>query len=232
MPRLILAAVALLCGVAPLGAAEPQLAHMVFFTLEEDSDASREALVAACQKYLSGHEGTVYFSVGTLADDLQREVNDRDFHVALHLVFANKAAHDKYQTSPRHLKFIEENKDRWSRVRVFDSYVVPPSHDPLPSAARGFAGMLRGEVVARQTGGFVLHVEEVAKVWRTNKAEDPKSLAGRKVLVRAREDARLIARFVESVKPGDAVSIDVANREGDSLTILELTRDQRERLAR
>jgi nitrilase len=57
-------------------------------------------------------------------DPANRDVNDRDFDVALHLVFESKAAHDKYQTHPRHLKLIEENKHLWSKVRVFDSYVA------------------------------------------------------------------------------------------------------------
>lgn len=118
-----LAALALFATNARLAAAEPQLAHMVFFTLAEDSKANRKTLVAACTKYLKGHEGAVYFSAGSIADDLKRDVNDREFHVGLHLVFANKAAHDKYQTHPRHLKFIEQNKHLWSNVRVFDSYV-------------------------------------------------------------------------------------------------------------
>src|SRR5256885_5436819 len=51
------------------------------------------------------------------------EVNDREFDVALHLVFKDKAAHDKYQDHPRHAKFIEENKGNWKKVRVFDSVV-------------------------------------------------------------------------------------------------------------
>jgi hypothetical protein len=62
-----------------------------------------------------------YFSVGTLNSELKREVNDRDFDVALHLVFKNQAAHDRYQEHPRHLAFINEAKDLWSKVRVFDS---------------------------------------------------------------------------------------------------------------
>jgi hypothetical protein len=41
----------------------------------------------------------------------------------LHVVFENRAAHDAYQTAPRHLKFIEENKATWKKVRVFDSDV-------------------------------------------------------------------------------------------------------------
>ena len=49
-----------------------------------------------------------------------------------HLVFVNKAAHDKYQEHPRHLKFIEENKENWEKVRVFDSYLSPAP--PAPPA--------------------------------------------------------------------------------------------------
>ncbi len=122
LAALALTAFLLLPAAAP--AAEPQLAHMVFFQLKEDSPAAKQKLVDACDKYLSDHEGTVYYSAGVIAEDLKREVNDRDFDVALHLVFRNKAAHDRYQTHPRHLKFIEENKDSWSGVRVFDSYVA------------------------------------------------------------------------------------------------------------
>ena len=50
-------------------------------------------------------------------------MNSRDWDVALNLVFKDKAAHDKYQDHARHKKFIEENKDNWKKVRVFDSVV-------------------------------------------------------------------------------------------------------------
>lgn len=104
-------------------AAEPQLAHMVFFTLKDKSPEARQKLVGACKKYLSKHPGTVYFSAGTLCKELDRPVNDREFDVALHLVFKNKADHDRYQDAALHLQFIEENKDNWMKVRVFDSVV-------------------------------------------------------------------------------------------------------------
>ena len=100
-----------------------QVAHMVYFKLNKSSESARKKLVAACDKYLSEHDGTAYYSAGVLAEDLKRDVNDRDFDVALHLVFKTKAAHNKYQTSPRHLKFIAENKQTWAKVRVFDAYV-------------------------------------------------------------------------------------------------------------
>lgn len=106
-------------------AKEPQLAHMVYFQLTESSPAARQKLVDACKKYLSGHPGTVYFSAGVLADEYKREVNVRDFDVALHLVFASKGAHDTYQDAPRHKQFIDENKANWKAVRVFDAIVEP-----------------------------------------------------------------------------------------------------------
>lgn len=101
---------------------KPMLAHNVFFTLAESSPANREKLVAGCQKWLTDHPGVVFFAVGT-PSDLNRPVNDRDFDVGLHVIFEDRAAHDTYQDAERHLKFIEENKHLWNKVRVFDSDV-------------------------------------------------------------------------------------------------------------
>ena len=122
---LLSAVVVVLCLDAASFAAEPQLAHMVFFTLKDNSDGAVTKLVAGCKEYLSGHEGTLYFSAGARAKDMDRDVNDKEFDVALHLVFRDKAAHDKYSAHPRHMKFIEAFQDNWAKVRVFDSCVEP-----------------------------------------------------------------------------------------------------------
>lgn len=125
---LLLAGLILALGTTKSEAAvakEPQLAHMVYFQLTESSPEARKKLVDACKKYLSNHPGTVYFSAGVLADEYKREVNVRDFDVALHLVFQNKGAHDQYQDAPRHKQFIDENKAGWKAVRVFDAFVEP-----------------------------------------------------------------------------------------------------------
>jgi hypothetical protein len=99
------------------------LAHNVYFSLKDASPDARTKLVAACKKYLSNHPGTVFFAAGPLCAELQRPVNDRDFDIGLHVIFATKADHDRYQDAPAHLQFIEENKGNWSKVRVFDSIV-------------------------------------------------------------------------------------------------------------
>ena len=200
-------ALAMIAVLSPIAVGvEPQVAHMVYFKLKEDTGDAKEKLVVACKKYLSGHEGTVYFSVGVLAKDLDREVNDLDFDVLLNLVFRNKEAHDTYQTHPRHLKFIEENKDTWAGVRVFDSYLAASVKDqtlakriPLPDLAASFAGMIRGVVVEEREGQVVLKVARVPKEWKHSRAQDAEALIGKNVLV-APGKHDLIRRFVATAK--------------------------------
>jgi len=119
--------VALIVAFAGISAQaeEKKLAHDVYFSLKDNSPQAKEKLIVACKKHLTDHPGAVWFAVGPLADEMKRDVNDRDFDVALHLVFKSKAAHDQYSKAERHMKFIEENKDNWKKVRVFDSYLEP-----------------------------------------------------------------------------------------------------------
>ena len=116
-------------------AQEKMLAHDVYFTLNDKSPQAKDKLLFACKKNLSDQPGVVWFAAGPVAEELKRDVNDRDFDVALHFVFKNKAAHDQYQKSEKHLKLIEENKTNLKRVRVFDSYVEAFSHGFLQGKA-------------------------------------------------------------------------------------------------
>jgi hypothetical protein len=101
--------------------AESLLVHDVYFRLNDRSPEARERLVAACRKYLPGHEGIVLFTCGVVCDELARDVNDRDWDVGLHIVFRDRAAHDHYQLTDAHHQFISENKATWAKVRVFDT---------------------------------------------------------------------------------------------------------------
>ena len=117
--------------VAPLAAkaeakAGAMIGHMVYFKLKDATPEARTKLVASCDQYLADHEGVAFYSAGVLGEAFKREVNDRDWDVALHLVFRDKAAHDKYEAHPEHLKFIEANKANWAKVRVFDSELPAP----------------------------------------------------------------------------------------------------------
>ncbi len=44
----------------------PMIGHMVYFKLKESGAENKQKLVAACKKYLSDHEGTVFFSAGEM----------------------------------------------------------------------------------------------------------------------------------------------------------------------
>ena len=102
------------------------LAHAVYFSLKDRSPAAVDRLLAACRTDLAGHDGEVSFAVGTCAD-YDRHVNDRDWDVMLLIVFESRAAHDRYQEAPRHVKFIAAQAPNWAKVRVFDADVPAAS---------------------------------------------------------------------------------------------------------
>jgi len=99
------------------------LSHSVIFSLKDPSVEACQELVAQCRQWLDGHERVRFFAAGTLAAQYDRPVNDRDFQVALHLVFETTADHDAYQVSDRHQSFIAANRGNWAQVRVFDANV-------------------------------------------------------------------------------------------------------------
>jgi hypothetical protein len=103
----------------------PPLAHMVFFTLKDHSKASRDAFAASCEKYLKGIDGSVYFSVGAIAEDVEEPPSVKDWDVALHVVFRDKETKAKYLEHPQHKQFVEANREHFAKVRVFDSYLLP-----------------------------------------------------------------------------------------------------------
>jgi len=98
------------------------LSHAVYFSLKDRSPAAVERLAEACRTDLAGHDGEAFFAAGTCSD-YDRHVNDRDWDVMLLIVFDSRAAHDRYQESPRHVRFIAAQAPTWARVRVFDADV-------------------------------------------------------------------------------------------------------------
>ena len=120
-------AVTLVVGTAARTAEKngPPLAHMVFFSLKDHSKDSREAFAASCEKYLKNIEGSVYFSVGIIAEDVDEPPSVKDWDVALHVVFQDKETKAKYLEHPQHKQFVAANREQFAKVRVFDSYLVP-----------------------------------------------------------------------------------------------------------
>ncbi len=102
----------------------------------------------------------------------------------------------------------------------------------LPPAARGFAGMIQAKVVKKVDGSVTVTVEKITKTWEHSKAKDPRSMVGKRVNVLPSTEGRhsaLIPRFLEYLKIGEEASLDVANRKGNDLILLELSKEQQKR---
>jgi hypothetical protein len=99
-----------------------QLAHLVLFTLRQPEDRTKSLLIEACKKYLKGTPGSIHFFTGSTAP-INRAESDLDYHVAMLIIFESSTAHDIYQVSEQHLKFIEKNAHLWDKVRVIDFLV-------------------------------------------------------------------------------------------------------------
>jgi hypothetical protein len=113
--------------------------------------------------------------------------------------------------------------------------------DKLPVGMKGFSGMLQGKVVAKVDNGFVLKVEKILKLWKGNEAENPESAIGKKLLIGPgwvkgdngkwhRNEIHM--KFIKSLEISERINIEVRNVEGGHLAILELSGEQRKRVAR
>ena len=98
------------------------IAHNVYFTLHDNSAAAVRAMIEDCHRYLAHLPGIVFYAAGTCSD-ADRSSADREFDVALHVVFQDRAAFDAYMTAPKHVEFIEKYQANWKDVRALDSCV-------------------------------------------------------------------------------------------------------------
>jgi hypothetical protein len=98
------------------------IAHNVFFVLHDNSDAAVQAMIDDSHSYLSGLPGIAFYGAGTCSD-VKRPTSDRDYDVALHVVFTERPALDAYLVSTQHVEFMNIHGKNWKKVRVFDSVV-------------------------------------------------------------------------------------------------------------
>ena len=119
----LLAAAPLAATAAP--AAKPQklknrFIHHVYFWLKNNgSKKDKQQLIEGLKK-LTDIKTIDLYHIGQPAGT-DRDVIDRSYSLSWMLVFKNKEDQDSYQVDPIHLKFVEECKDLWQKVVVYDS---------------------------------------------------------------------------------------------------------------
>ena len=99
------------------------LIHSVFFWLKEDISPEEKAQFEAGVKSLSAISHVKSFYMGPPAGTEERGVVDKSYSMALICHFEDIAGQDAYQIDPIHLKFVEENKEAWTKVVVYDNIV-------------------------------------------------------------------------------------------------------------
>jgi hypothetical protein len=75
---------------------------------------------------LMGHEGTISFAGGTIAEDVEEPVNVKELDLALHLVVEAKEAEEADLEPCCYQQFSREDRGLWSKVRDLDSYPAGP----------------------------------------------------------------------------------------------------------
>jgi hypothetical protein len=94
--------------------------HHVYFWLKAPGDPqAREELIAGLRK-LAAVRDILWSHIGVPAGS-ERGVVDDSYSVSWLVFLADKAAEDRYQVDPIHLKFVEDCSPLWERVVVYDT---------------------------------------------------------------------------------------------------------------
>ena len=96
------------------------LVHSVFFTLKEGTSDDQKAAFIEQVKTLGSIDTVKSIHVGTPAATPDRPVIQKNYDVGLTVSFDSIDEHDVYQDAQAHLDFIENNKDLWESVVIYD----------------------------------------------------------------------------------------------------------------
>ena len=126
--RTIIGGAAGAAGVAAAGTALAQapalpgrvFVHHVYFWLKAPGDPeAREALIAGLRR-LTAAPDILWSHIG-LPTESERGVVDDSYSVSWLVFLADRAAEERYQVDPIHLKFVEDCSPLWERVVVYDT---------------------------------------------------------------------------------------------------------------
>ena len=94
--------------------------HHVFFWLKNpESKDDRNKLIDGLKK-LTKVKTIKTFHIGQPAGT-NRDVIDTSYSISWLLTFASSQEQDSYQLDPIHLQFVDECKELWSKVVVYDT---------------------------------------------------------------------------------------------------------------
>ena len=104
---------------------DPAFAHTVYFWFKNpDNSADKTKFEASLKKFLEDSKFAKTNFIG-IPPKAIRDVVDDSFTYSLIVTFDSAEAQEGYQNEEAHLAFIEECKDLWEKVIVYDSFGLP-----------------------------------------------------------------------------------------------------------
>ena len=97
------------------------LIHTVIFWLKNDLSEDQKNIFINEVKTLGEISSVEDFHLGKPAATPKRPVVEDSYDFAITVVLKDMVAHDDYQTDPIHLKFIDNCKEMWERVVIYDA---------------------------------------------------------------------------------------------------------------
>ena len=98
--------------------------HVVYFWLKEPSNNDiRQKFTTSLSNFIDNSAFIKSKHLGTPADT-NRAVIDNSYTYCLIVTFNSKKDQDKYQAEEGHLKFLEESRNLWEKILVYDSELL------------------------------------------------------------------------------------------------------------
>ena len=106
----------------PMKTFDSAFAHTVYFWFKNPDDANgRTKFEASLKKFLKNSQFAKTNFIG-IPPKSTRDVVDDSFTYSLIVTFDSAESQEGYQKEEAHLLFIEECKDLWEKVVVYDSF--------------------------------------------------------------------------------------------------------------
>ena len=97
------------------------LVHTVIFWLKKDLSEDQKNIFIKEVKTLGEISSVHDFHLGTPAATAKRPVVEDSYDFAITVVLKDMVAHDDYQADSIHLEFIDNCKEMWERVVIYDA---------------------------------------------------------------------------------------------------------------
>ncbi|MES2521041.1 MAG: Dabb family protein [Bacteroidota bacterium] len=99
--------------------------HHVFFWLKDPKNKQDHDKLLAGLRGLGKIKEIKMAHIGSPSiNDFDKPVTDASYSFSVLLIFANKTDEEKYLVNPLHKKFIDDHKNLWSKVVVYDSSLI------------------------------------------------------------------------------------------------------------